>query len=81
MTLRNDNADFRLTNKGREAGVVSDTRWNVLASTKRDLMAAKEELIRSELSPQGWASHEIFVSFDGVRRKWVFRWSLDPSII
>ncbi|KLO18646.1 glucose-inhibited division protein A subfamily [Schizopora paradoxa] len=68
MTLRNDNADFRLTKKGRETGVVSDTRWDVLASTKRDLMSAKEELLRSELSPQGWASHGILVSFDGVRR-------------
>jgi len=68
MTLRSDNADLRLTRKGREAGVISDTRWNALAATSRLLMVAKDELQSHELSPQGWSSHGVAVSFDGVRR-------------
>ncbi|KAF7363698.1 Mitochondrial translation optimization protein 1 [Mycena sanguinolenta] len=34
MTIRSDNADLRLTEKGRLAGVVSDRRWTELQRTK-----------------------------------------------
>jgi tRNA uridine 5-carboxymethylaminomethyl modification enzyme len=40
LTLREDNADLRLTPKGRELGVVSDERWSVY-NAKYDAVAAE----------------------------------------
>jgi len=37
LSLREDNADLRLTPRGRELGLVDDDRWRVFA-TKRDLV-------------------------------------------
>ncbi|KAH9475256.1 tRNA uridine 5-carboxymethylaminomethyl modification enzyme MnmG [Psilocybe cubensis] len=68
MSIRSDNADLRLTEKGREAGVVSDERWKVFENVK-DTMEETKSLLRSiSLSPQAWASHGITVQFDGIKR-------------
>lgn len=37
LRLRQDNADRRLTEKGRELGLVDDVRWSAYASRKREL--------------------------------------------
>jgi tRNA uridine 5-carboxymethylaminomethyl modification enzyme len=42
LSLREDNADLRLTPKGRELGLVDDDRWRVF-STKRDLVENETE--------------------------------------
>jgi tRNA uridine 5-carboxymethylaminomethyl modification enzyme len=42
LSLREDNADLRLTPKGRELGLVDDDRWRVFA-TKRDLVENETE--------------------------------------
>ncbi|KAF7986683.1 hypothetical protein HWV62_20190 [Athelia sp. TMB] len=68
MTLRSDNADLRLTAKGREAGVVCDERWNSYGET-RDMIAEATRIMRGfELSPQGWDSQGFAVKRDGVWR-------------
>ena len=52
MTLRSDNADLRLTPKGRQVGIISDERWNELQSTEREIASALELLKSCELTPQ-----------------------------
>jgi tRNA uridine 5-carboxymethylaminomethyl modification enzyme len=47
LLLREDNADFRLTAKGRELGLVSDERWRFFESK---LAATTEEIKRLESS-------------------------------
>jgi tRNA uridine 5-carboxymethylaminomethyl modification enzyme len=46
LQLREDNADMRLTEKGRELGLVDDARWDVFCR-KRDLVSRETERLRS----------------------------------
>jgi tRNA uridine 5-carboxymethylaminomethyl modification enzyme len=46
LLLREDNADLRLTPKGRELGLVGDERWSFFAA-KRDALAAEESRLRA----------------------------------
>jgi len=46
LLLRQDNADLRLTELGRAAGLVPDTRWQ-LFTQKRDAIAAETERLES----------------------------------
>ncbi|KIJ98559.1 hypothetical protein K443DRAFT_627723 [Laccaria amethystina LaAM-08-1] len=68
MTIRSDNADMRLTEKGREAGVISDERWSAFNQTRATMADATERLKSLVLSPQGWAVHGIRVQRDGILR-------------
>jgi tRNA uridine 5-carboxymethylaminomethyl modification enzyme len=44
--LREDNADMRLTEKGRELGLVDDARWNAF-NRKRDAVSRETQRLRS----------------------------------
>ena len=46
LMLREDNADMRLTEKGRELGLVGDARWNAF-NRKRDAVSRETERLRS----------------------------------
>ena len=46
LQLREDNADLRLTERGRELGVVDDARWGAFAR-KRDAIATEQERLKS----------------------------------
>ena len=45
LMLREDNADMRLTEKGRELGLVDDARWNAF-NRKRDAVSRETERLR-----------------------------------
>jgi tRNA uridine 5-carboxymethylaminomethyl modification enzyme len=61
LTLREDNADLRLTEAGRALGVVDDARWNAFAR-KRDAIAAEQERLKST-----WVNPRILASDDAER--------------
>ena len=46
LSLREDNADMRLTEKGRALGLVDDVRWSAFAR-KRDAVAREQERLKS----------------------------------
>jgi tRNA uridine 5-carboxymethylaminomethyl modification enzyme len=59
MSCRADNADIRLTTKGRAAGVVSDKRWEHFQSTTTAMGELQSLLEGIKLSSQGWQSHNF----------------------
>jgi len=46
LSLREDNADLRLTDTGRELGLIDDTRWDVF-NRKRDAVAREIQRLQS----------------------------------
>ncbi len=52
LQLREDNADMRLTEQGRELGLVDDARWDAF-NRKRDAIACETERLKSTwINPQ-----------------------------
>ncbi|WP_083480471.1 tRNA uridine-5-carboxymethylaminomethyl(34) synthesis enzyme MnmG [Jannaschia seosinensis] len=52
LTLRADNADSRLTDFGRQIGLVKDPRWKKFAAKKDRLSTARSALKSTKLGPQ-----------------------------
>ncbi len=61
LQLREDNADLRLTEKGRELGLVDDARWDAFCR-KRDAIAAEAERLKST-----WVRPQTLPEADAVR--------------
>jgi tRNA uridine 5-carboxymethylaminomethyl modification enzyme len=61
LSLREDNADLRLTEKGRELGLVDDVRWDAFCK-KRDAIAAEQERLKST-----WVNPKITPAEDCLR--------------
>lgn len=59
LSLRQDNADLRLTPLGREIGLVSDRRWRVFLRKKRAIEGARRTM-KDSLSPA--AADEILLA-------------------
>jgi len=53
LTLREDNADLRLTETGRQLGLVDDQRWSAF-NRKRDAIAAETERLKSTYVSTGF---------------------------
>ncbi|KZT66489.1 glucose-inhibited division protein A subfamily [Daedalea quercina L-15889] len=79
MTVRSDNADLRLTGKGREAGVVSDERWLRFGQTKGEIQHVVSLLHSYALTPNQWRKHGFDVAQDGVWRT-AFQMLHNPNI-
>ena len=59
LQLREDNADLRLTERGRALGVVDDARWDAFAR-KRDAVAGELERLKSTyVNPNVVATHDL----------------------
>ncbi|MEA3191967.1 MAG: tRNA uridine 5-carboxymethylaminomethyl modification enzyme [Betaproteobacteria bacterium] len=65
LTLREDNADLRLTEAGRELGLVDDARWEAF-SRKRDAITQEEQRLKKEFVSAGF--HKTVSKFDILRR-------------
>jgi tRNA uridine 5-carboxymethylaminomethyl modification enzyme len=61
MSCRADNADIRLTSKGREAGFVSNKRWKHFQSTTAAMGELQSILEGIKLSSKGWQSRNFQV--------------------
>jgi tRNA uridine 5-carboxymethylaminomethyl modification enzyme len=65
LTLREDNADLRLTEIGRNLGLVDDARWDAF-SRKREAIYREEERLKSEFVSA--SSHKTVSKYDVLRR-------------
>jgi len=61
LSLREDNADLRLTEIGRSLGVIDDHRWEAF-SRKRDALAREQERLRST-----WVNPRLLPEADAAR--------------
>lgn len=87
LSLREDNADLRLTENGRQLGLVDDRRWTAFCR-KRDAIAREEERLKSVwVRPQALSETDALrvlgkpleresTLFDLLRRPEVRYWSL-----
>ncbi|CZR59993.1 probable MTO1 protein [Phialocephala subalpina] len=68
MSARADNADLRLTAKGREAGIVGDKRWSSFCDEVAQMDALKASLVAKVSSPPTWIKDGFKVGNDSTRR-------------
>src|SRR5574343_119158 len=61
LSLREDNADLRLTEQGRALGLVDDVRWDAFCR-KRDAIAAEQERLKTT-----WVNPKITSAEDCIR--------------
>ncbi|KAK0100097.1 Mitochondrial Translation Optimization [Cadophora gregata] len=68
MSARADNADLRLTAKGREAGIVSDNRWSRFSDELSQIDGLKAALMAKTSSAPIWIKDGFRVGNDSTRR-------------
>lgn len=68
LTLRADNADQRLTDKGIAIGCVGAGRQKAWEQKKQDLVNARQMMMDLKKTPNELAQFDVHVNMDGVRR-------------
>lgn len=68
LTLRADNADQRLTDKGIAIGCVGTERQKAWEQKKQDLVNARQMMMDLKKTPNELAQFDVHVNMDGVRR-------------
>jgi len=69
LSLRADNADQRLTNKGIEIGLISKKRGNLFKDKESKLKIITKKMSESSISPTKIKEFDIKIAKDGVLRK------------
>jgi tRNA uridine 5-carboxymethylaminomethyl modification enzyme len=68
MSARADNADLRLTTKGREAGVVGDQRWSSFRDEVSQMEELKSALMAQSMTAPSWVKAGFKVGNDSSKR-------------
>jgi tRNA uridine 5-carboxymethylaminomethyl modification enzyme len=68
LTLRADNADLRLTERGAAIGCVGTQRRDAFSRRQAELSAARELVATLRATPNQLRDHDLLVNQDGVRR-------------
>lgn len=68
LTVRADNADYRLTQRGKEAGLVGSFRSVQFAEKQKKVKEARQVLTNHSLSPNEAGKHGLKVRQDGIVR-------------
>ena len=69
LSLRADNADQRLTNKGIDIGLISEKRKNLFKDKESKLQIISKKMSESFISPTKIKNYDIKIAKDGVLRK------------
>ncbi|MDA8918218.1 tRNA uridine-5-carboxymethylaminomethyl(34) synthesis enzyme MnmG [Candidatus Pelagibacter sp.] len=69
LSLRADNADQRLTNKGIEIGLISKEREDIFKDKKHKLEIISKIMSESSISPTKIKNFDIKIAKDGILRK------------
>lgn len=68
LSLRADNADLRLTDKGHEVGCISSERQHLFETKKQRLNVSRETLKSKTLTPPEAKQQGLVINQDGIRR-------------
>lgn len=68
LSLRADNADQRLTERGRDIGCVGDTRWSAFADKMDQITSTRARLSAISLSAREISSVGVQLNADGPRK-------------
>ena len=68
LSLRADNADQRLTNKGIEIGLIGDQRKQIYLDKSQKLKNISNKMSKSHISPNKAESYGIKIAKDGILR-------------
>ena len=68
MSARADNADLRLTEKGREAGVISEQRWGRFQDMVAEMSELTSILLHERRNSQDWRKAGYVVNMDSITR-------------